>query len=844
MSQTQYIVVDHRRLEPIVLNVAKTITQLNLSYVKEAFEASEFAHWLVRTEADEAAGDFFLNHQNNLFLVNLVDQPILKEATRIHALAHADASTRNRFLKACLDIEATQKQTSAHEGRNEQKRDISIICSILAQNFKFPSDYLVEDTDETFLWVFSQSDTRTTLAANAYMGVNVFLVASVLGQLVAQCRHAPQMASWLHASAGTMQCAGALLSRQERSIPHHTLVLWLIGTLQVFSDAAIWLDPQMRTRAAELAAYHTQQFTRELSHANLIQSELWDTTYTIPKPSFAQTYLLWGHYIVFTFVFMSRLSTHNIWRYIWVVLCTFPAVLFTLHEWHKDMMLLPPSQLLHHLQTLDKFTLQMTVAKDNTRLAVLHQSCNYFLMLAASLSNAAFYRPLCIADFFGGESADLEQNSKYADTLVKHRLLRVNREADAYFTAMYFQTHTFVRPKLTDQILFWMSQHVNTNSLVFKRLFSKLHASIMKSPLQEYSMHLLFDAFQYSVMAFIHYSQIQPFRGPDEVVYANVFWDAQRTGISNSDFLTALRRLDGKLTKLLLLFLNQKSNAVYTRKHLVNFDIVDDEAYTGFFNSKLPYPSSTFVTADVLCKTKIPPESMTYEEERRLFPKVRARAPNPPRMEPVRSYAYSEQTCSIDPSASQVSSGKNAKMTRKNYVEDDYSDDEDDSGDVSDDGGEPTSEGTMGTDVSGQKGTQDFNENKINEQLVELELEQLATEVDCDLWRQVQSSGRLYTSAMSAGAKFVGGVTLSNHVPEYVGWAIAGLSGFFISYGDVPDIVYETRRGPFKLPAHCEQRPSLDANDMEQAAAERRKREATLLGQATQYTQSAVRRMF
>ena len=242
-------------------------------------------------------------------------------------------------------------------------------------------------------------------------------------------------------------------------------------------------------------------------------------------------------------------------------------------------------------------------------------------MIAAGCTEGASTRFRSIGDWVGTDRFGTETSPLNETALrVQYKQLLWRKRESPRLERVYHQTYAWLRPRLTQQILHWMDYHLNPDSLVFQTLFSQLNRDMAGSIIYQRLMQHLWGAFRFSVIALVHYAHIQPFRGPDEVVYANVFFDPQlHASVSEKDFMATLTKLDAKLTQLLKAHLKAPS-AAYARNHLVNFKIVTDRRHDGFFNSRSQTPIHTFVTADIpRAASSIPLYAYSLSEERDAF---------------------------------------------------------------------------------------------------------------------------------------------------------------------------------------------------------------------------------
>ena len=286
------------------------------------FEKSRIIRWL-KGGHDIPTPHLLAYFQRSATLQKLIVGAHFRKVVPIHS--HADPHTQNRFVTAC------RTASLAYEERNKLKEALAIeeICQLLVNNFKFCSLYF--STNKNFFSVFDTSDSRTAAFANAHLATSLAFGLCVVGQVTAKCHANPTLAEYLHTIAGSLQFLSVLIYAYCERVPCKTFTLWSLGLLQLASD--LNLPP---TDALDfMPAWHThgmRQFTRSLREKRLIHDELWRAAGSVDTGHSDSTMYdlmnclaLWGHYVAFTFVFLTRLRPRNLSSYFWVAICTASA---------------------------------------------------------------------------------------------------------------------------------------------------------------------------------------------------------------------------------------------------------------------------------------------------------------------------------------------------------------------------------------------------------------------------------------------------------------------------------------------------------------------------------------
>ena len=596
-------------------------------YICQCFHTSDIIKWLGGTESyvHDENGPMLRFFQTNWVSMNLLHQPVLCSALRKRENEHADTRIKNILFQACEKaVEARRQKRSIVEDLN-----IDTICRILVSTFKFDTKNLKDKLDfEECCVIFATSDTRSVLAANAHTLVSIAFISSTIWQAWRHCQGNAAAAAYMHQMAGGIQCIRVLLAMWCKFIPNETLTMCILGTFQIMSDIGAWTTP---TDIHALHSRRLQHFTNQLAENNLISRDTWNVVNGVEgNISNSEYYDLWGHYIIFTAIFaLGRRSRVTIYSLIWLIVGTMVAAAGSLFQYHKDAALLPPNFLDARFHAAQNTSLWIANAASGSSAdaVVLQQSGSYMLVLAAACANPAFYNPYY--DMLSRERFPLKIRSNPTEMRNMHQRALQEWRAAGGGGPVLRQTEMWLalRPQITNQVLYWMKYHLDPNSLVFATLFSKLQAKVVKGAIHRGVLHMLFDAFQFSVMAFVHYAHIQPFRGSDEAVHANVFFNPRLADITEIQFLALLKKLDRKLTEMLVAHWNKGSNAtttpVYAQEHLIEFQIVYDKTNVGFWTDTPGITVATFMQADIQRQQATTPNPLLSEQAPQSPPDIR-----------------------------------------------------------------------------------------------------------------------------------------------------------------------------------------------------------------------------
>ena len=530
----------------------------------------------------------------------------------------------------------------------EVDRYVADIHAFLVKHFKLNvSRWEHQDSLWDAFWI---RDNQPTHAARWHVGAHIVFAASVFGQITAQYSEcAPEIIAMLHAAAGLAQCVSMLTSWIRGLTPGGRNFLVMGGLMQLLSDLMIWMDPRMLPDLLPLHQRRLQHFVNNLLLSGKLDSSVWaapNATRDELITGQSEFMALWGHYVVFTLMFVNRLTPNNIWHNILLVPLTCTAVSTGFYEYYTEALDLPANPLNAAYHALDGATLRVAVTATNPAHAVVQRGSNLLLMLTAGYANMLSF-PFDVDDLAVTEGKrplpPVPAETFHADWRHAHtnpNELLLNNTVLTWVDSMFNVTRGYLRHNdVTEQCLQWIERHLEMDSPIFKTLFSQLDHAVHEGRRWRQVLGL-YRAVKPSIQAFLHYAQHHALRPAWEVVYADVVFDPALMQMTQGEFRSTVEEVDDKLTQLLkTLFFKSHSSEIgrgmYAREHLVNYNFVTRSEQAGFYDIRSSRPQRNFTVADVPYvppRTPQPFHTLTRDQEQRLFPRVpsRVRARPPP----------------------------------------------------------------------------------------------------------------------------------------------------------------------------------------------------------------------
>ena len=613
--------------DAVLENTDKESNVSEAMYIFSKFQESELAKCLhkARDITEEIRQMCITNH----WWRHLIALPVFNFA-KMYPAALTPEDVR-RFLNACHALEAARVRGD----RADNDANLKTVAALLSSCLKFdPSYFPTSGVVDDLLNVFGMRDAVTAVYARLHVATHVCLLVGVVGQYVCQGCRAPSEAIRFRYLAASMQCLSAVMQVGRGETPGGYVGMMFLGLLQLLSDIAVWLDPQMQPDMQQLHTRGLHRYTRALMQLGKLDENLWDKQSVLAAGtdeiiSYQEMAAMWGHYLVFTCMFLPRRVNRSWTRLLWVIWYGGVMAATGLFQYNKDARLLPPNVLDARYHALDSYTMRVAVDATNADLGLYQMEANYLLVLAAAFSNSVLAAPPTAADFFGMQ-AKLPKGDTHtyreAWTQIQDG---VRKHTPDCMTEAYLRVREWVSSDLTDAYLQLIEQHLHIDSLVFQTYFSKLHKFVVQHKRQP-QIKLFFDAAKPSLKAFMHYAQNQRHRGPTEQIYADVYYSPESGIVTNKQFQDTLQAFDNKLTQVLLTGVwgsttSEEVKGRYARNHLVLIDLTKNIKQVGFLNHTDPSQrSSTFMASNTPLRIPIDPKSFYHldvEAARYRFPR-------------------------------------------------------------------------------------------------------------------------------------------------------------------------------------------------------------------------------